>query len=272
MLNYNTENHSWSEFLDELNTEISKLSFPFKVKHKFLGDCDLTAITATDTSIFGSFKTTTEIKRYDLNFLCEKNYLTFTSPDDCILILGVIDSFFQSIATRDDELRELRRQAEEKRLQEAEEKKKAAAEEKRRQNIAAKIKAMKPESLTTDYELLGWLAKNVSTISAVVPSDLDPWFVKNFGSVAHTVVESDAKTSNGNPMKYSISFKASFKNDIPAVLQSKAGVKKKVIDSVSFIWDLIENHGFRFGKSQDIEAIKKTVPATYLSEFETGIA
>jgi DNA gyrase subunit B len=75
-----------------------------------------------------------------------------------------------------------------------------------------------------------------------------------------------------NGTKYSISFKASFKNDIPAVLQSKAGVKKKVIDSVSFIWDLIENHGFRFGKSQDIEAIKKTVPATYLSEFETGIA
>jgi hypothetical protein len=269
MLNYNTETHSWSEFLDAFNTELKDITFPIKAKHKLMGACELTGLTATDTDIFVSIKFPACLKRFSLSFLFNKGHLELDEPET---LFEVLETYNESLKVHDDELRELKKQADLKRQQELDEKKKAEAEEKRRAKIANQIKALKPEALTTDYQLLGWMAKNVSCISATVPSDLEPWFIKNFGSVKHTVVDSDAKTSGGHSMKYSISFKASFKAELPEVLQSKTGVKKKVIDSVAFIWDLIENHGFNFGKSQDLESIKKTVPTTYLSEFETGIA
>jgi hypothetical protein len=166
-------------------------------------------------------------------------------------------------------------EARQKQQLELEAKKQAEADKKRHEAVEAKLKKLAPVALDRDpatyYEILGWLAKNIGTISASLNSDYESWFIKNFGDVKHGIIDSKAKTKNGDPMKYSISFKASLKTEAPASISRLNGVKKRSIDSVEYIWDLVQNHGFKFGK-QDPDNIRKYIPAEYMAEFEAGFA
>ena len=48
--------------------------------------------------------------------------------------------------------------------------------------------------------------------------------------------------------------------------------KPKHISSVELFWTLVDKYGFQFGKKQNVDEIKRFVPATYLPDFDRGLA
>lgn len=253
------------------NEDLAEIELPIAAKHRLLGECQITAIRSVVTDQKADIYVTINDKQYSLSVLLNLKLLTL-DPE----ILAILDTYSKTLTEALQIVKAY--DLEQKRLR-AEESKKAKAaaveakklEEKKRQ-LENKIKNMQPINLTTDYELIGWMASHVNSISATVNSDYEAWFQKNFGAVDHTVIDANEKTRNGDPMKYSLSFRAGFKSDIPAVLQSREGVSTRAINSVEYIWDLIEKYGFRFGKTQDVAAIRKLVPDTYLEDFERGFS
>lgn len=125
------------------------------------------------------------------------------------------------------------------------------------------------------YYALGWLAKHTSTISAALPDYLASSFTKHFGTdTGARIVDSKKKTINGYSMQWTFGFKAALRksDDIPAILMPYVSSSGKAIANTSFIWDLVESYGFKFGKKQDIDHIKKTIPAQCMSSFEAGLS
>ena len=158
------------------------------------------------------------------------------------------------------------------------------AERKYQARIAKKLKeleSMKPEkterlfnSPTTFYEALGWMAKHAISIKASMPDYMEKWFNSRFDAEYKYVVDSRKRTSGGHPVQWGLSFRMSFNDTVSGILEKRAtSSNKKVIDSVAFVWDLIENYGFQFTKkTQDIEKIRSEVPSQYLADFEKGLA
>lgn len=127
------------------------------------------------------------------------------------------------------------------------------------------------------YYNLGWLAKNIGTISAALPDYLLSYFEKHFGTNANpTVVDSKKRTVNGHPMQWTFSMKASLRknaaDNIPAFLKQYLNSTGTSLANTSFIWDLVDNYGFKFGKKQNLEQIKSNIPAHCLEQFENGFA
>lgn len=126
-------------------------------------------------------------------------------------------------------------------------------------------------SPTNYYECLGWMVKHATGIRAAMPDYMEAWFVSQFGDVERYVVNSKKKTSGGFDYQWGLGLKISFDKSVSGPLEKKATRQnKKVIDSVSFVWDLIENWGFRFGKEQSLEQIRNEVPSEYLESFDYG--
>jgi hypothetical protein len=154
--------------------------------------------------------------------------------------------------------------------------------------LAAKTKAIRDfeflaqrdrsKSATSDfYYSLGWLAKNVGTISAALPDYLLEYFEKQFGTgYKPTVVDSKKRTVNGNAMQWTLSMKASISkkavNTVPAFLKQYLNNTETALTNTSFIWDLVENYGFQFGKTQDVDKIRLAVPTDCIESFENGYA
>jgi hypothetical protein len=132
-----------------------------------------------------------------------------------------------------------------------------------------------PTSTTDEfYYSLGWLAKHVGSVSARLPDYLSDSFTRHFGHDAvHTSVDSRKKTINGNSMQWTFGFTATLRKpeNIPAALIAHLGSTGKQIADTSFIWDLVDNYGFQFGKQQDIDKIRSHVPSDFLSFFEAGL-
>ena len=124
------------------------------------------------------------------------------------------------------------------------------------------------------YYALGWLAKHVGSVSAVLPDYLEGAFVKHFGDEApRRVVDSNKRTVNGNSMQWTFGFTATLRNaeDIPAMLVQYLGHTGKAIANTSFIWDLVTDYGFKFGKKQDTLDIMRCVPIEYVPMFNEGL-
>ena len=161
---------------------------------------------------------------------------------------------------------------------------KAKLEEKKYQTKVAKslkkLENLKPEDTaklfncpTTYYECLGWMAKHTTSVRAAMPDYMEKWFIGKFGDVDRYVVNSKKKTSGGFDYQWGLGLKISFDEAVSGILEQRAtSQNKKVIDNVAFVWDLIENYGFQFGKTQDIEKIRSEVPKQYVSDFEKGLA
>ena len=127
------------------------------------------------------------------------------------------------------------------------------------------------------YYSLGWIAKHVGTISAAMPDYLLSAFERQFGTdYKPSVVDSNKKTVNGHSMQWTFSMKASIKKAddviIPAYLESYLNTKRNFISDTAFVWDLVENYGFSFGKEQDIEHIRTYIPTEYMDFFDDGLA
>lgn len=124
------------------------------------------------------------------------------------------------------------------------------------------------------YYTLGYIAKHVGTISAAMPDYLEDAFKKHFGSDAPCrVVDSKKKGPAGYTSQWTWSMGISLKNPetIPAFLQNKLNPAGKSITDTSFVWDLVDNYGFQFGKKQDIDKIKQTIPNKFMPSFEAGM-
>lgn len=125
------------------------------------------------------------------------------------------------------------------------------------------------------YFALGWLANHVGAMTAVLPDYLGTAFEKHFGVEApKTLVDSRAKTSGGFAKQWSWEFKCTIKKlketVVPASIQNITTDFSKGIHNTAFLWNLVEAHGFQFGKKQDVEKIKNTVPEQYMTMFEAG--
>jgi hypothetical protein len=174
--------------------------------------------------------------------------------------------------------------------QQAAEAKKKAEEERKAEEKYQKAKAKaiadfeelsqtaRPISTVDEfYYSLGWLAKNAGTVSAAMPDYLLSFFEGRFGTeYKPTVVDSKKRTVNGYAMQWALSMKASLpkkvEGKVPAFLTKYLSTSGNAVSDTSFIWDLVDNYGFKFGKKQDIENIRTHIPSTYLEFFETGLA
>jgi hypothetical protein len=264
-----------SEVLTAIRDDLKTIELPISIHHKAFGDGTIVNITAPDkgSSLYVAIDFATINKVFALDILISRQMLV--CDEALIECLTAYQNAFRAIyETAELIAKEERRLERERQAQLREEAKQQAEYKQKMQAINNKIQKLKPMSICseprTKYEIIGWLARNIGTISASINSDYEQWFVKNFGNAPHGVIDSKAKTKNGDPMKYSISFKASLKTEAPETLIRLDGIKSRSIDSVEYIWDLIENYGFQFGK-QDISNIRNYIPAEYITEFENGL-
>jgi ElaB/YqjD/DUF883 family membrane-anchored ribosome-binding protein len=126
------------------------------------------------------------------------------------------------------------------------------------------------------YYALGWLTAHVGTVSASLPDYLLQSFEKYFGTETNpTIIDSKKRTTGGFAMKWAFSLKASLRgkdiNTIPCILAKHLNSTGKSIVNTSFVWDLLDNYGFQFGKKQDVDKIKSTVPSQFINSFEAGL-
>lgn len=150
----------------------------------------------------------------------------------------------------------------------------------KKERALKKLEELKPENTKklfetpmSHYEVLGWMAKHITSIKPAMPDYMEPWFVSIFGDVNRTVVDSRKKTVNGFPMQWGLSCRISFNQNVVGPLEARATSKnKKAIDNVAFVWDLIDNYGFNFGKEQNLDKIIEEVPSQYLEDFQRGYA
>ena len=59
---------------------------------------------------------------------------------------------------------------------------------------------------------------------------------------------------------------------IPAFLSQYLSKSGNAIANTSFIWDIVTNYGFKFGKTQDLDQIRGNIPTEYLTYIENGYA
>ena len=148
--------------------------------------------------------------------------------------------------------------------------------EENKARVLKKLATAKAEPFGKDfpvnqYEVLGWMAKHCVSVRAALPDYAESWFVAHFGDVARNVVDSHKKTSGGFAYQWGLGFRITFNEVVPDVLASKASpTNKKVIDNVAFVWDLVDNYGFQFGKKQNIDEILKYLSGKALDDFKRG--
>lgn len=123
------------------------------------------------------------------------------------------------------------------------------------------------------YYALGWLATHIGTITAKMPDYLEAAFVKHFGDVEHTVVDSTKVGPAGYTSQWRLSMEASLKKaeTIPAMLADYLSQNGKKLSKTSFVWSLIDDYGFKFGKKQDTLEIMRCVPIEYVPMFNEGL-
>lgn len=155
--------------------------------------------------------------------------------------------------------------------------KKADAQEKKReqdiQSFEDLTKLARPVSQASEfYTTLGWLAKHIGTVTARLPDYLEPSFTRYFGDVPRYVFDSQKKSPSGWSYQWAMALSASIKKakSIPAPLESYLNPTRKALTDTEFVWDLVDSYGFKFGKEQDLEAIRSCVPSTYQTDFELG--
>lgn len=127
------------------------------------------------------------------------------------------------------------------------------------------------------YYALGWLANHVGSVTAILPDYLGSAFEKYFGvETPKTLVDGRAKTSGGYAKQWSWEFKCTIKKlketVVPDYIRSVTTDFSKGIHNTAFLWDLVSNYGFQFGKKQDVDKIREAIPVQYISSFETGLA
>jgi hypothetical protein len=288
MTTYETLGYETSEALrSAINSDLSGLAYPYPVKHKIYGQGQLTFVKAPliGGSLYATIDFAAGTKTISLDVVLAGQMLEMplTLADTLVELQTVFKADFiereQAKRAADRLAREQAREAEKNAKEEKE------AEEKYQKQKAKALKdfeaiaaADRPIEVADEfYYSLGWLAKHIGVITAKLPDYLGSSFEKHFGTDApKTLIDGRAKTIGGHAKQWSWEFVASVKKlkdtAVPAYIQSTTTDISKGIHNTSFVWDLVENYGFQFGKKQDVEKIRACVPSDKLSFFEAGLA
>ena len=271
---------------EALKAELSQLEYPYKVNHTLYGEGYLTSVKVP--SVGGSlcasldFPTCSKLVALDVVFAHQLLEMPEILTD---ILLEAQTVLKEDFVGRQEEKRSLDRAirdhveevskkvSSEKKAEESYEKRKA--KDIRKFEEAAKASRQPISSADEFYYALGWLAKHVGSVRAVLPDYLETAFTDHFGFDAQRrVVDSKKRTVNGNSMQWTFGFTAALpnKDNMPELLLEHLNSSGKQIADTSFIWNLVENYGFKFNKTQDVVAIKECVPAEHIPQFEAGFA
>ena len=278
---------NWNELSNDMTSDLLEaITLPIKTVHKAYGACSIINFDVNcneaNLHIMATFKLDDgQTKQLALDILIANRLVEL----DCA-VATEINSYFELFKALQKEVQEVAhdrsvekleadRQAKEEAKQEA---KYQAAKEKAIQEFEVMTRKDKSVCATGEfYYNLGWLAKNVNTISAALPDYLLKYFENHFGTEAKpTVVDSRKRTVNGYPIQWALSMKASVPkkvvDNIPAFLKQYLNPTGNALTNTTFIWDIVENYGFQFGRKQDIEQIRAKIPVACIEQFEKGFA
>jgi hypothetical protein len=281
----NTNYETIEDLRAALNSELEALAYPYAVKHRIYGEGQLTFVKAPllGPALYATIDFATATKTFSLDVALASNMLTM--PDGLTDILVEAQSIYKAAVIESQNEQRLVEQA--ARAEALEAKKKAAeeqkAEEKYQKQKAKALKDFANRAQTTAvvnpteefYYSLGWLTKHAGTIAAVLPDYLADAFAKHFGPEAPCrIVDSKKRSPAGWQQQWSWSFTVSLKKPdvIPATIAQHLNTDGNKVSDTSFVWDLVDNYGFQFGKTQDVDKIRSHVPASHLSFFEAGLA
>jgi hypothetical protein len=277
----------WSALSADMTSDLLEaIKLPVSVVHKAYGACSITNLTVNCSEaslhIMAAFKLDDgQMKQLALDILIANKLveLDYTVETE-------IKSYFELFKALQKEVCEVQHDRNSEKFeadrQAKEEAKKEAAYQQHRDKAIQDFEVMTRKEKSTNasgefYYNLGWLAKNVGTVSAALPDYLLRYFENHFGTEAKpTVVDSRKRTVNGYPIQWALSMKASVPkkvvDSIPAFLKQYLNPTGNALTNTTFIWDIVENYGFQFGRKQDLEKIRATIPATCLEQFEKGFA
>jgi hypothetical protein len=280
----NTEFTTAEDLRNAINSDLEALAYPFAVKHRTYGEGQLTFVKAplTGGSLYATIDFAAGTKTISLDMVFANNLLEM--PEILLdTLLELQTTFKADFIEREQAQRLAARQARE----EAEAAKKKAAEDKKNEEKyeATKAKMLKDfEAITSAdrpvevanefYYSLGWLAKHIGTVTARLPDYLEPSFTKYFGDVPRYVFDSKKKSPSGWTYQWAMALSATIKKagTIPATLEAYLNPTRKALSDTGFVWDLVDNYGFQFGKKQDIDKIRSHVPSDCIASFEAGLA
>lgn len=151
--------------------------------------------------------------------------------------------------------------------------------ERQKANNIASFNAMTVTKVNTQqsddfYFALGWLVTHVGTVSAALPDYLAKAFAKHFGAdTPCRIVDSKHRGPAGWQSQWTWSFSMSLKKaeNVPDFLVPFLNPAGKAITDTSFVWGLVMNHGFQFGKKQDKSKIADLVPDVFKDSFVNGL-
>ena len=287
MITYKTSTYeTLNDLRDAINAELSTLAYPFTVKHKAYGEGQLTNVKAPllSPSLYATIDFVTGTKTFSLDVVFSSQLLTI--PETLTEILPEAQAVYKAeFLACEQAKREADRIAREEALaaeKQAEEEKKAEeAYQRRKAKALREFEELSERAVPTDatedfYYALGWLANHMGALTAILPDYLSSAFEKYFGSDApKTLIDGRAKTSGGYAKQWSWEFKCTIKKlkdtEIPECLKDVTTDFSKGIHNTSFLWNLVANYGFQFGKAQDIDKIRSCIPSEYMSFFETGL-
>lgn len=278
---------NWNDLSADLTKELNELiNPPISAVHKKYGECKVSgfvvSINENNFTILADFVFATETKKLALNILLKNGLIQIYDYDS----FEVLKNFISSLADLQAEVKNVHHDRVSAKYEADREAKELAKEEaKRKAHIEKTIhdfEVMTRQDRTKCatgefYYSLGWLAKHCGVITAKLPDYLCKAFESHFGSdVPKTLVDTSKKTIGGFSKQWSFEFVCSIKKvkdlEVPAVILGTTSDITKGIHNTSFVWDLVDNYGFQFGKTQDLEKIRESIPAHCLEYFEKGYA
>jgi hypothetical protein len=282
---------NWDDLQADLTAELNSLvNLPIEVEHIKYGKGVITSLTVGENNSpsGSSFHIMGNIDFYfdsphmfAIDLMLNSKKLFVAEPENSTIIdfAANLQTLYLEVKTE----RAIRATAEYEAKQQAKELAKQEAKlqarmEKDIQDFTAMTRETRPQSATGEfYHALGWLAKNAGAISATIPDYILPYFENRFGTdYTPTVIDSKKRTVNGHSMQWASSMKVALpkkaQESVPAVFLDYLSSNKASLASTSLVYDLVANYGFQFGKTQDVDKIRDSIPTEYLEPFEKGYA
>ena len=219
-------------------------------------------------------------KKYDLGIATKSKFIMFNNTDFST-VYDTFNTIHNELTSRYNEMKvEYEKQLREKEQLEKEQRNAEQTYQRLKNNNINSFetqlnKDREVNTYSSDfYYALGWLTKNVRTISDALPDYLESAFKQHFGfDVPCRVVNSRHRGPSGYQSQWSWSFKITLKDkDVPSILIPHLNSKCDTISDTSFVWDLIDTYNFKFGKTQNINSIVNSIPTKYRESFNLGFS
>lgn len=208
------------------------------------------------------------------------NFVNFANAAEVKIIWDEAAAVHNTLTQQVKDAKNILVQLERKSVKLAEEAKRAdarlqAVKTKALKDFQTRAQHLVPQNETDEfYYALGWITKHCGTVTAALPDYLENAFNQHFGPEApRRVMDSKKHYPSGWQAQWAWSFTLSLKkiDDVPCIIADKLSPSGKTISDTSFVWELVDNYGFQFGKQQDVEKIRACVPSDYIYSFESGL-